>query len=167
MNNGEKRGCPQGKCRMIRCGDPLRKKLTEEENKSYEVLRVPINLDKLLTSLSKCRVLQGVSVSARCLSSVLCLSSRSLLCSVAFSMSFSRKDAVTFFHRRLKHREICLVVRNHRTLGLWILAPQHYKRKSLHCSDLDSVGPCFSIGLTLFLVTGNLVTSTSFVSPLV
>lgn len=70
-----------------------------------------------LTSRSKYLVLQGVSVSARCLSSVRCLSSRSLLCSVAFSMSFSRKDSVTCCHRRLKssqtvklrrHRGICM-----------------------------------------------------------
>lgn len=56
----------------------------------------------LLTSLSKYLVLQAVSVSARCLSSVLCRSSRILLCSVAFSMSFCRKDSVTCCHRRLK-----------------------------------------------------------------
>lgn len=139
----------------------------QKKTSDMRFLRVPINLHKLLTSLSKCRVLQRVSVSARCLSSVLCLSSRSLLCSVAFSMSFSRKDAVTFCHKRLKRREIGLFARKNRTIRLWILALQHYKMKSLHCSDLDSVGPCFSMGLTLFLVTGNLVTSTSFVSPLV
>lgn len=55
-----------------------------------------------LTSLSKCLVLHGVSVSARCLSSVRCRSSRSRLCSVAFSMSFCRSASVTCCHRRLK-----------------------------------------------------------------
>lgn len=37
--------------------------------------------------------------------------------------------------------------------------------KKIHCSDLDSVGPCFSTGRTCFLVTGSLVTSTTLVSP--
>lgn len=64
------------------------------------------NKSPLLTSLSKYRVLQGVSVSTRCLSSVRCLSSRTVLCSVAFSTSFCRKASVTCCHRRLQRIEM-------------------------------------------------------------
>lgn len=57
-----------------------------------------------LTSLRKYLVHQGVSVSARSLSSFLCRSSRARLCSVALSMSPSRRDSVTCCHSFLQNK---------------------------------------------------------------
>lgn len=57
-----------------------------------------------LTSFRKYLVHQGVSVSARSLSSFLCRSSRARLCSVALSMSPSRRDSVTCCHSLLQNK---------------------------------------------------------------
>lgn len=54
------------------------------------------------TSLIKYLVVQGVPVSVRCLSSVLCRSSKARLCSVALSISDSLRESVTSFHNRLQ-----------------------------------------------------------------
>lgn len=58
-------------------------------------------------SLIKYLVFQGVPVSVRSLSSVLCRSSKERLCSVALSISDSLRESVTFFHNRLDSKGSC------------------------------------------------------------
>lgn len=65
-----------------------------------------------LTSLRKYLVHQGVSVSARSLSSFLCRSSRARLCSVALSMSPSRRDSVTCCHSLLQNKLLASVFKS-------------------------------------------------------
>jgi len=58
---------------------------------------------------------QGVSVSARSLSSFLCRSSRARLCSVALSMSPSRRDSVTCCHSLLQTKLLTSVLQSFRS----------------------------------------------------
>lgn len=91
-----------------------------------------------LTSLRKYLVHQGVSVSARSLSSFLCRSSRARLCSVALSMSPSRRDSVTCCHSLLQTKFVTLVFRSFLSLQPHTAEQDHCTLPSTYTGQTDA-----------------------------